>query len=163
MRAPCCDGFGRFGIAPTDGVLVGALSPDGDFSRGATWGYPMASVNLAPPGDGGVSVKVRSVNWVTKQISYARGGARRDVAYSILSPGVLIESSDASFTIEGFGHIRVIGSEPRTTETVTLLYRAGGQLHRHQLPTTSTSEIPAAELETPWLLIWDDTSRQTDG
>ena len=33
VRAPCCDGFGRFGVAPTDGVLVGAFSPDGEFSR----------------------------------------------------------------------------------------------------------------------------------
>ena len=160
VRAPCCDGFGRFGVAPTDGVLVGSLSPEGDFSRGATWGYPMASVNLAPPGDGTVSVAVRSVNWVTKQISYATGGARRDVTYSILSPGVLVESSDASFTAEGFGRVRVIGSEPRSTETVTVLYRSGGQLRRQQVATTAASDIPAAELEAPWLLIWDDTSRE---
>ena len=160
VRAPCCDGFGRFGVAPTDGVLVGAFSPDGEFSRGATWGYPMASVNLAPPGDGDASVEVRSVNWVTKQISYARGSARRDVTYSILSPGILVESSDASFTLQGLGHVRVIGFEPRTAETVTALYRAGGQLCRRQLPTTSPSDIPAAELDAPWLLVWDDTSRQ---
>jgi len=29
VTGPCCEGFGRFGWAPTDGVLVGSLSLEG--------------------------------------------------------------------------------------------------------------------------------------
>lgn len=160
LKAPCCEGFGRFGVAPTDGVLVGALSPDGTFARGATWGYPTAAVSLAPPGSGDVKVAVRSVNWVTKQITYSRGAARRDLTYSIMSPGVLLDSGDSTMTLGGFGRVRFVGSEPRTAGAVTVAYRAGGQWQRRALPLTARSELPAAELQAPWLLAWDDLSRQ---
>lgn len=160
VKAPCCEGFGRFGWAPTDGVLVGSLSPDGRFSRGATWGYPMASVDLAPPGDGDVAVEVRSVNWVTKRIAYTRGGARREITYSIMSPGVLIDSDDASFTLGGLGHVRIIGSDDRPAPTITVAYREAGQVRRLELRAGATSELPPADLEAPWLLVWDDVSRQ---
>lgn len=160
VKAPCCEGFGRFGVAPTDGVLVGALSPGGDFARGATWGHPMASVNLAPPGDGEVTVDVHSVNWVTKQIVFTRGQARRQVTYSILSPGILVECAPPTFTLEGFGRAHTIGSEPQTAPAVTVLLRRGGQLRRHQCPTASASEIPVAEMDAPWLLLWDSISLQ---
>ena len=148
VKAPCCEGFGRFGVAPTDGVLVGALSPGGDFARGATWGHPMASVNLAPPGDGEVAVDVHSVNWVTKQIVFTRGQARRQVTYSILSPGILVECAPPTFTLEGFGRAHTIGSEPQTAPAVTVLLRAAGSYYAISSHRFRVGD-PVAEMDAP--------------